>query len=104
MLVLANVAIVLAIESLPRVGAAVVPGAAPRLGLAGLGVAAALASVGAGPLAFALTPPSPAVRQVTIAMVQPGVVSNASLADACVADADRRAEPGRHDRRCSIPT
>src|SRR5580704_2388003 len=75
-LVLANVAIVLAIESLPRVGAAVVPGAAPRLGLAGLGVAAALASVGAGPLAFALTPPSPAVRQVTIAMVQPGVVSN----------------------------
>jgi apolipoprotein N-acyltransferase len=78
-LVLANVAIVLAIESLPRVGAAVVPGAAPRLGLAGLGVAAALASVGAGPLAFALTPPSPAVRQVTIAMVQPGVVSNASL-------------------------
>ena len=78
-LVLANVAIVLAIESLPRVGAAVVPGAAPRLGLAGLGVAAALASVGAGPLAFALTPPSPAVRQVTIAMVQPSVVSNASL-------------------------
>ena len=80
-LVLANVAIVLAIESLPRVGAAVVPGAAPRLGLAGLGVAAALASVGAGPLAFALTLPSPAVRQVTIAMVQPGVVSNTSLAD-----------------------
>jgi apolipoprotein N-acyltransferase len=80
-LVLANVAIVLAIESLPRVGAAVVPGAAPRFGLAGLGVAAALASVGAGPLAFALTPPSPAVRQVTIAMVQPGVVSNTSLAD-----------------------
>jgi apolipoprotein N-acyltransferase len=80
-LVLANVAIVLAIESLPRVGAAVLPGASVRPGLAGLGVAAALASVGAGPLAFALTPPSPAVRQVTIAMVQPGVVSNTSLAD-----------------------
>jgi apolipoprotein N-acyltransferase len=80
-LVLANVAIVLAIESLPRVGPAVLPGATARLGLAGLGVAAALASVGAGPLAFALTPPSPAVRQVTIAMVQPGVVSNTSLAD-----------------------
>jgi apolipoprotein N-acyltransferase len=78
-LVLANVAIVIAIESLPRVGAAVLPGAAARLGLAGLGVAAALASVGAGPLAFALTPPSPAVRQVTIAMVQPGVVDNSSL-------------------------
>ena len=80
-LVLANVAIVVAIESLPRVGPAVLPGATARLGLAGLGVAAALASVGAGPLAFALTPPSPAVRQVTIAMVQAGVVSNASLAD-----------------------
>ena len=78
-LVLANVAIVLAIESLPRVGAAVLPGASWRLGLAGLGVAAALASIFAGPLAFALTPPSPAVRQVTIAMVQPGLVSNAGL-------------------------
>jgi apolipoprotein N-acyltransferase len=75
-LVLANVAIVLAIESLPRVGAAVLPGASARPGLAGLGVAAALASVGAGPLAFALTPPSPAVRQVTIAMVQPGVIND----------------------------
>jgi apolipoprotein N-acyltransferase len=30
-------------------------------------------------LAFALTPANPAVRQVTIAMVQPGVISNASL-------------------------
>ena len=79
-LVLANVAIVLAIESLPRVGAVVLPGASWRAGLAGLGVGVALASVFAGPLAFALTSPSPAVRQVTIAMVQPGVVSNASLA------------------------
>jgi apolipoprotein N-acyltransferase len=79
-LVLANVAIVLAIESLPRVGTAVLPGASARPGLVGLGVAAALASVGAGPLAFALTPPSPAVRQVTIAMVQPGLIANASLA------------------------
>jgi apolipoprotein N-acyltransferase len=75
-LVLANVAIVLAIESLPRVGEAALPGAAVRPGLAGLGVAAALATVGAGPLAFALTPPSPAVRQVTIAMVQPGVIND----------------------------
>ncbi|MBV8432499.1 MAG: hypothetical protein JO244_15140, partial [Solirubrobacterales bacterium] len=75
-LVLANVAIVLAIESLPRVGTAVLPGAAVRPGLAGLGVAAALVSVGAGPLAFALTSPSPAVRQVTIAMVQPGVIND----------------------------
>src|SRR5579863_1137765 len=73
-LVLANVAIVLLLESLPRVGAAVLPGASWRSGLAALGVAAGIASVGAGPLTFALTPPNPAVRQVTIAMVQPGLV------------------------------
>jgi apolipoprotein N-acyltransferase len=79
-LVLANVAIVIALESLPRVGAAILPGASWRWGLAVLGIAAGVASVGAGPLTFALSPASPAVRQVTIAMVQPGVVSNASLA------------------------
>ena len=78
-LVMANVAIVLVIESLPRVGSAAVPGATWRPGLAALGAAAALASVGAGPLAFALTPASPAVRQVTVAMVQPGMISNTSL-------------------------
>jgi apolipoprotein N-acyltransferase len=50
-----------------------------RPGLAVLGVAAALAGAGAGPLAFALTPPFPAVRQAAIAMVQPGVISNAAL-------------------------
>ena len=32
--------------------------------------------MGAGPLAFALTPASPAVRQVTVAMVQPGIINN----------------------------
>jgi apolipoprotein N-acyltransferase len=84
-LVLTNVAIVIALESLPlaagpRVGAAVLPGASWRAGLAALGVAAGIASVGAGPLAFALTAPFPAVRQVTIAMVQPGFISNSSLA------------------------
>jgi apolipoprotein N-acyltransferase len=78
-LVMTNVAIVLAIESLPRIGAVAVPGASSRWGLAVLGAAAALASVAAGPLAFALTPASPAVRQATIAMVQPGVLSNVSL-------------------------
>src|SRR6202453_1663438 len=79
-LVLCNVAIVLLLTSLPRVGATVLPGASWRWALAALGVAAGLASVCAGPLAFALTPPSPAVRQVTIALVQPGVISNASQA------------------------
>jgi apolipoprotein N-acyltransferase len=81
-LVMTNVAIVLLIESLPqvpRVGAAVLPGTSWRSGLAVLGVAAGVASVGAGPLAFALTPSSHAVRYGTIAMVQPGVVLDASL-------------------------
>jgi apolipoprotein N-acyltransferase len=102
-LVMANVAIVLVIESLPRVGSALLPGASPapqevaasqgaaapqgavasqrawRPGLTALGVAACLATVLAGPLAFALTPASPAVRQVTVAMVQPGMLSNVSL-------------------------
>jgi len=69
-LVLTNVAIVLVIGSLPRLG--------PRLrpGLVLLGVTAGLASVGAGPLAFALTPASPVVRSATIAMVQPGIINN----------------------------
>ena len=73
-LVMTNVAIVLVIEALPRLG-----GATLRPGLALLGAAAAVASIGAGPLAFALTPASPAVRQVTVAMVQPGMISNTSL-------------------------
>ncbi len=73
-LVLTNVAIVLVIEALPRLG-----GETLRPGLALVGAAAAVASVGAGPLAFALTPASPAARQVTVAMVQPGMISNTSL-------------------------
>jgi len=88
-LVMANVAIVLVIGSLPRLGTILRSGPAPaaqttgpgpgtlRPGLALLGVIAAVASVGAGPLAFALAPASPAVRQVTIAMVQPGIINNA---------------------------
>jgi apolipoprotein N-acyltransferase len=87
-LVTANVAIVLVIGSRPRLGpvlrsgpapAARAPGPGPatlRPGLVLLGVLAAVASVAAGPLAFALTPASPAVRQVTIAMVQPGIINN----------------------------
>ena len=69
-LVLANVAIVLVLSSLPRQRAAVRPG------LAILGAVAGLASLGAGPLAFALTPASAAVRQVTVALVQPGIIHN----------------------------
>ncbi len=85
-LVMANVAIVLVISSLPRVRAVLrsstassgptSSGSGLRPGLAALGLAAGLASVGAGPLAFALTPASPAARVVTIAMVQPGIIGN----------------------------
>jgi apolipoprotein N-acyltransferase len=77
-LVMANVAIVLVIGSLPRLGAAARSGPW-RPGLAVLGVAAGLASVGAGPLAFALTPANPAVREVTVALVQPGMINDANL-------------------------
>jgi len=52
------------------------PAAARRPALAAAGVAALIAAAGAGPLAFALTAPFPAVRSVTVAMVQPGVVTN----------------------------
>ncbi len=72
-LVMTNVALVIVIESLPGV----IPRATRRPWLAVLGVAAALAGVGAGPLAFALTPASPAAREATVALVQPGIVSNA---------------------------
>jgi apolipoprotein N-acyltransferase len=47
-----------------------------RIALASLGVAAFIAAAGSGPLAFALTPPFPAVRQLSIALVQPGAVSS----------------------------
>jgi apolipoprotein N-acyltransferase len=60
--------------------------AARRVGLAALGAVAFAAAAGSGPLAFALTPPFPAVRQATIALVQPGVVnSNAQRVDASLA-------------------
>src|SRR6266550_3403807 len=72
-LVMVNVAIVLALESLPRV----TPGAKPNAGLVVLGAAVAVVGVGAGPLAFALTPASPVAREAAIAMVQPGIVDNA---------------------------
>jgi apolipoprotein N-acyltransferase len=98
-LVMANVAIVLVIGSLPRLGVMLRSGKW-RPGLAVLGVAAALASVGAGPLAFALTPASPAVRETTVALVQPGIVNNAVQG----ADASERltAELGRSGRLSGV--
>ena len=49
-----------------------------RAALAAAGVGAFVVAAGAGPLAFALTPPFPAVRQVTVALVQPGVISDSA--------------------------
>ncbi len=61
----------------PPAAAATPPAAAGRrIALGALGVAAFAAAAGSGPLAFALTAPFPAVRQVTIALVQPGNVRN----------------------------
>jgi apolipoprotein N-acyltransferase len=58
-------------------GALAAPAApARRLALAAAGAGAFVVVAGSGPLAFALTPPFPAVRQVTIALVQPGVVND----------------------------
>ena len=45
-----------------------------RVALAAAGAATFAAAAGSGPLAFALTPPFPAVRQVSVALVQPGIV------------------------------
>jgi apolipoprotein N-acyltransferase len=74
-LVMANVAIVLVLVSLPGL----LGSGRGRPGLAVLGVAAGLAGVGAGPLAFALAAPFPVVRSATIAMVQPGVINDTTL-------------------------
>jgi len=75
-LVAVNVAVVLVLRSV-LAGPA---GPAARFPWRGAVFAAVLiALVGAGPLAFALTPPFPAARQVTIAMVQPGVVHDPNL-------------------------
>jgi apolipoprotein N-acyltransferase len=85
-LVMANVAIVIVLGSLPWTSHLLrTEGAQPaataqaraRPGLAVLGLVAVVAAIGGGPLDFALTPANPAVRHVTIAMVQPGIVSNA---------------------------
>ena len=77
-LVMANVAIVTVLGgTFPR---ALAPEGAPRRpALAAAGAAALIVVAGAGPLAFALTPPFPAVRSATIAMVQPGIIDDAGL-------------------------
>jgi apolipoprotein N-acyltransferase len=53
------------------------PAGARRPWLAVGGLAALIVAAGAGPLAFALTPPFPTARTITVALVQPGTVANA---------------------------
>jgi apolipoprotein N-acyltransferase len=86
-LVAANVAIVLVIGAMqPASRAAGLAAGSTRPWLVAGGLVAVVATVGSGPLAFALTSPFPSVRQVTIAMVQPGYIKNPTLA----ADASER--------------
>ena len=70
--------------------AMVARGLAPRL----IGCAGALVAVAAGPAAFALTAPSPTPRQVTIALVQPGL--NRAPAPRVAASERLTAGPGRN--------
>ncbi len=57
-------------------GQPAVPGTRHRAALAATGIAAFAVAALAGPVTFALTAPFPAVRQVTVALVQPGVVND----------------------------
>jgi apolipoprotein N-acyltransferase len=70
-LIIANVGIAAFVVNLGR--------ASRRLWLGVAGLAALAAAAGSGPLAFALTPPFPAVRSAAVALVQPGTVSSAAL-------------------------
>ena len=82
-LVMANVAIAVVVGAVfPAALAADVAAsdvATRRVPLAAAGTATLVVVAVAGPLAFALTRPFPAARQVTIAMVQPGVIDNEAL-------------------------
>ncbi|MGH3211343.1 MAG: apolipoprotein N-acyltransferase [Trebonia sp.] len=78
MLILGAIRPALLAPASQNVPAAALP-AAPlrrRAALAAAGVGAFVIAAGSGPLAFALTPPFPTVRQATVALVQPGVVDD----------------------------
>jgi apolipoprotein N-acyltransferase len=82
-LVIANAGITVLLGAL--IPGLLTPGARPwatgtrRPWLAAGGLAALIAAAGAGPLAFTLTPPFPVARTVTVALVQPGTVTNVAL-------------------------
>lgn len=84
-LVMANVALTLIVGALwpSFLAASGKPATAAALrvrpGLAAAGVAAFAVAAVSGPLAFALTAPFPAVREVAVAMVQPGLVHDPAL-------------------------
>jgi apolipoprotein N-acyltransferase len=82
-LLMANTALVILLGAIkpawvvPADEASPAGGTGRRLARAAVGVGAFAAAAGAGPLAFALTPPFPVTRQIAVALVQPGVVANA---------------------------
>lgn len=76
-LLMANVAI-LVILGAAWPGTAGGTRARRRIALAAAGVVSFVIVAGSGPLAFALTPPFPAVRKVTIPLVQPGLMASAA--------------------------
>jgi apolipoprotein N-acyltransferase len=78
-LVLANVAIMLVIGAVRPAWLGGAAAGRRHVAVAAAGVAAFAAAAASGPLAYALTPPFPAVREVTIAMVQPGPVHDPAL-------------------------
>jgi apolipoprotein N-acyltransferase len=63
-----------------------------------VGAAAAAVTIAAGPVAFALTPPAPIVRYVTIALVQPGIEHNPQLR----VDASQRLTAGMAGRHVDL--
>jgi len=90
-LVMANVAITLVVGAVrpsllaappvsgPAARSAALQPTRRRAALVAAGVAVFAVAAVSGPLAFALTAPFPAARAVTVALVQPGVVSNDTL-------------------------
>jgi apolipoprotein N-acyltransferase len=85
-LLIANAGLTLILGALRPALLAPAPAASPvnppasrrRVAFAAAGVAAFAAAAASGPLAYALSAPFPAVRQVTVALVQPGVVNDPS--------------------------
>jgi apolipoprotein N-acyltransferase len=87
-LLMANVALMALLGAIrpawlrPAGGALAAPGspavsAAQRLARPAVALVALVAAAGSGPLAFALTAPFPATRQIEVTLVQPGVVNDA---------------------------